>query len=81
MCSHILNQRNRTRISIRNTSGVTNVYWSSLFKKWHAQVRRNRKNISLGYFKKKKDAKKKVDAFRAKEKRYYAKVYKFRLYR
>lgn len=44
-----LNQHNR-KISCRNQSGATGVYWHKQRSKWHAQVMVDRKKKSLGLF-------------------------------
>ena len=49
------NQHNR-RMSIRNTSGVTGVYWDKSRQKWHAKIMVARKNIYLGCFDSLQDA-------------------------
>lgn len=39
-----------------NTSGFTGVVWHAQSKKWHAQIKRNYKNISLGMYETKEAA-------------------------
>ena len=49
------NARN-CKLSKRNASGHKGVYWYKQLEKWTAQIRVNRKLLSLGYFAQKADA-------------------------
>jgi hypothetical protein len=49
------NSRN-AKLSKRNASGAKGVYWYARHEKWTAQIRVNRKLLSLGYFAQKADA-------------------------
>ena len=53
--SRVDNLRNSKR-SIKNTSGVTGVYWVSCNKKWVAKICVNSRDKHLGYFTNKKAA-------------------------
>lgn len=50
------NGRNRTRSQAKNTSGSRGVYWSSIRRKWIAQICVDRKVINLGGFAEKEAA-------------------------
>lgn len=45
-----------SRINRRNTSGTTGVYWFEPRQLWTARICDGKKQISLGYFRKKEDA-------------------------
>lgn len=49
------NARNMTKSS-RNTSGTIGVTWHKHSRLWHAKIRANGKNVSLGYFRNLSDA-------------------------
>ncbi len=49
ICSQAENQRNK-KINIKNTSGFKGVVWIKDRKKWEVRIRRNYKNIFIGYF-------------------------------
>lgn len=44
------NQQNRLRLSVKNTSGFTGVYWSASTGKWAAEIKIDRIKVRLGYF-------------------------------
>lgn len=44
------NTRNRVVPNKNNTSGFLGVSWHSHNKKWHAQIKIHRRNISIGFF-------------------------------
>ena len=55
LCSHVDNCKNNL-IRTNNTSGYTGVWYNKTRKKWVAEIKVNRKKISLGYFVCKDDA-------------------------
>lgn len=42
--------------SSRNTSGYIGVTWNKKLRKWHAQIKVNRKNIHIGHYATKEEA-------------------------
>ena len=44
------------KMSKKNTSGISGVYFSSKYNKWYAQITVNRKTISLGTYNTYEDA-------------------------
>jgi hypothetical protein len=50
ICTNQQNQMNASK-SKNNTSGVQGVHWHKASEKWRAQIRLNKKQITLGYFK------------------------------
>ena len=67
ICDASDNAKNHS-LSVRNTSGVVGVNYSSQYKKWRAFVTDDRKFISLGYYKTKEEA---IAARLAGERKYY----------
>ena len=45
-----LDNAKNVRMPITNKSGCVGVSWKERYKKWHAQIKANRKAIHLGYF-------------------------------
>lgn len=72
LCTKQENGQNRTRLSFRNTSGVTGVSWDSQRNKWKAQIHitcdGQQKGIHLGRFIRLNDA---IEARRAAELKYF----------
>jgi hypothetical protein len=60
------NQENRKGAQKNSKSGVRGVYWNIHSQSWHARVKSNGKNISVGYFKNLHDADKAVREARKK---------------
>lgn len=58
------NGENRGHPNSNNTSGVRGVYWDRDRKRWHAQVKHNRKAYFVGRFVSKKEAEAAVVEFR-----------------
>lgn len=67
ICDASDNAKNHS-LSVRNTSGVVGVNYSSQYKKWRAFVTDDQKFISLGYYKTKEEA---IAARLAGERKYY----------
>lgn len=67
ICFQKENASNKSK-SKNNTSGVTGVCWHKKAKKWHSQIKHNRKNIHLGLFDNFDDA---VKARREAEEKYF----------
>lgn len=64
-------QNNMNKSKMRtNTSGVTGVSWHKRYKKWHSYIKKNRKQIDLGYFDVFEDA---VKVRKEAEKKYFGK--------
>ena len=59
------NAQNRQR-SRNNSSGIDGVYWNKKVNKWHVRIQVEGKRKHLGYFTEKEEARKIVDAARAK---------------
>jgi hypothetical protein len=49
ICTQAENRYNSQK-SKSNTSGYKGVSWSNSVKKWRSQIRRNKKNLHLGYY-------------------------------
>ena len=54
--SQVENSTNRSRLSTRNTSGITGLSWDKRYKYWDTYARIDRKTIRLGCFKDKEKA-------------------------
>ena len=54
-CSNAENHQNR-KLSPKNTSGQTGVYWSKVANKWHSRITLNNKRIHLGFYDNLEDA-------------------------
>ena len=67
ICTYQENMMNR-KINVNNKSGVTGVFYLKRENKWVAQIKYNKKNIRLGYFKNFDDA---VDARKKAEDKYF----------
>ena len=57
-----------TRLKSNNTSGVTGVNWDKRYNKWEARIKKDYKQIHLGYFNDFEDA---VKARKDAEKKYF----------
>jgi hypothetical protein len=62
------NVRRKTKLSSKNTSGVTGVHWSTQSRKWFAQIMVREKRIYLGVF---SDLKEAALVRRVAEKKYF----------
>jgi hypothetical protein len=56
LATHAENMRNRQKPGKRNRSGATGVCWYIRDQKWSAQIKKNGRQIHLGYFTNKQDA-------------------------
>ena len=65
ICTHAENMRN-SRKGKDNTSGYKGVCWAKRDKKWRAQIRKDNKNIHIGYYNTLEEAARAYDA-KAKE--------------
>jgi hypothetical protein len=67
VCTHSQNLQNQTRVNIKNTSGVSGVYWDKQLNKWRARAKVSGKNVHLGLFSELSKAKKSVLGFKEKQ--------------
>jgi len=68
LATHAENMRNRQKPGKRNRSGATGVCWYIRDQKWSAQIKKNGRQIHLGYFTNKQDA---IEARRLAEAKHF----------
>lgn len=65
-----------TRIGIDNTSGVKGVHWCKFTNRWRAQIRLNKKTISLGSYKL-EEKERAAEAYRVAAVKYFGEFARF----